>query len=104
MMPLLDIFLEVWKIKIGNIKFEMDEVEVKGIKKKVKSTFKTCKRISKDSKLKDEMLEFPKEELKNYSQIMFELEPKFKEIKKEEVCSLSQALVAVYEFLNIMFT
>jgi len=104
MFGLLEIFLEVWKIKVGPIKYEMDEEEVKGIKKKVKSVFKTCKRISKEESLKAAMLEFPKKDLKNNPDLMFAQQPLFKAIEKSEMTNLSKALGAIYEFLTIMFT
>lgn len=94
MFDLLDVFLELWSVK-QKIVYVKEEVEVRGIKKKQKSSFKTCKALAKEIKIKDEMLVFPKDELKNNKDLMFALLPKFKAIKEEECVALSVALGAI---------
>jgi len=104
MFDLLELFLEVWKIKVQKIVWEFDEITEKGVIKKAKSVFKTCKTLSKQCKLKDEMIDFPRNELKYHPDVMQEIIPKFKELNKEELGKISVALTAIYEFMNIMIT
>jgi len=104
MFDLLELFLEVWKIKVQKIVWEFDEITEKGVIKKAKSVFKTCKTLSKQCKLKDEMIDFPRNELKYHPEVMQEIIPKFKELNKHELGKISVALTAIYEFMNIMIT
>lgn len=104
MFDLLEIFLEIWKINVGKILWEFDEITERGTIKKAKSVFKTCKTLSRQCKLKDEMIDFPRNELKFHPEVMQALIPKFKECDKVELGKISAALTAIYEFVFIMIT
>jgi len=64
----------------------------KGLKRKVKSVFKTCKTLHKNSRLKEEMLDFPKQELKFNAEIFQQVTPKFQELNKDDLSKLNVAL------------
>jgi len=107
MMDLLEIFLQVWDIREQfengkKLVYEMEEIDDNGKKKKQKSFYKTSQRINSSCKLKDKMLDFPKEQLKNYPDIMFKLEEKFKDVIREEMGKLSSALLAIFDFVGVM--
>lgn len=109
MMPLLGIFLEIWDTKEQSengkkLVYEMEEIEENGKKKKQKSVFKTSVRINGSCKLKNEMLEFPKDKLKNFVDVMWRLDEEFKGIDREEMGKISKALLAIYEFVGVMTT
>mmetsp|Transcript_13620 Transcript_13620/g.11393 ORF Transcript_13620/g.11393 Transcript_13620/m.11393 type:complete len:86 (+) Transcript_13620:1258-1515(+) len=48
------------------------------------------------------MLDFPKEQLKNYPDVMFKLEEKFKDVSREEMGKISKALLAIFDFVGVM--
>lgn len=73
----------------------MEEIEENGKKKKQKSFYKTSQRINNSCKLKNEMLDFPKEKLKNFTEVMFRLEEEFKNIDREVMGGISKALLAI---------
>jgi len=93
MFDLMEIFLETWKVKVQKIIYEFDDISEKGIKRKVKSVFKTCKNIMRQYKLKDELCDFPKRDLKLNPEIMGVVIPKFKELNKEEIIKTNPALI-----------
>lgn len=101
MMPLLGIFLEVWNTKEESetgkkLAYEMEEIEENGKKKKQKSFYKTSQRVNSSVKsLVQEMLDFPKGNLKNFPDVMFRLETEFKEIDREAMKGISSALLAI---------
>jgi len=90
------------------------DVEVNGVKKKVVSPYKTAQTISKG--LKQAMLDFPKEELKKFENIMNESKrvlqgvkdgnakdiADFPGIKQADMIKLSSALGAIWVFCNTM--
>jgi hypothetical protein len=101
MMPLLGMFLEVWNTKEESetgkkLVYEMEEIEENGKKKKQKSFYKTSQRVNNSvGNLVKEMLDFPKEKLKNFPDIMFRLETEFKEIDRDAMKGISTALLAI---------
>jgi len=52
-------------------------------------------------KLKDELCEFPKRDLKLNPEIMNAVIPKFKELNKEDLAKTNPALIIFYEFINM---
>lgn len=49
------------------------------------------------------MINFPKDQLKLYPELMQKQKPLFQDIKVADVLKVSNAMISVYEFCNVMF-